>query len=88
RFRRLGARADLELAVVSWQRALVHWPLGHHRHSHIVSNLAIALCTRFEQFGDRADLDSAITLHREALELCPPGHPDRSASLNNLAGAL
>ncbi|EPT05821.1 hypothetical protein FOMPIDRAFT_1045121 [Fomitopsis schrenkii] len=66
RFRRLGDRADLELAVVSWQRALAIGRLAITVIS-IVTTLLLRL-TRFEQ-SEIARTWSAITLHREALEL-------------------
>ena len=88
RFRREGARDDLERAVDADAEAVTITPQGHPERALYLSNLGDALLCRFQREGARDDLERAVDADAEAVTITPQGHPERALYLSNLGDAL
>src|SRR5262249_50244938 len=82
------SRADLDQAVVTWERGVAEIPPDSPFLPLLLTNLGAGLGERSRRTGSAGDLDRAVRLQQQAVTLAPAGAPGRPSRLNNLASSL
>ncbi|CAI6337695.1 unnamed protein product [Periconia digitata] len=87
RYRRIGARADLEEAIVVSEQA-VETHSDYNPRFFALNNLGELLGQRYSRIGNEHDLQRSIEIIQEAILLIPEDHEVWVWSLNSLADRL
>ncbi|KIJ59900.1 hypothetical protein HYDPIDRAFT_140089 [Hydnomerulius pinastri MD-312] len=88
RYKLLGSKADLDLAIDMEKQVLDLCSQGHPDQHLALGNLVRNLQTQYNLLGSQADLNLAIDMQKQVLDLRLQGHPDQHTALASHAISL